>query len=183
MHLKFIGVKSNQKLIIPFKGLKSGEHTFEFDIDDHFFSEFEESEISNGKVHVEVILIKQSSLLQLKFNLKGIVRVICDRCLDDLDLPIDYQTNLFIKFGEETEEQTEEIMVLSYGEHEIDVSQLVYEYAHLSLPYRRVHPENELGESTCNQEMLKKLDDYLISEKKEDHDPRWDNLNNLINNN
>ena len=176
-------MKSNNRLIIPFKGLKIGTHTFVFDIDDKFFGDFQQSEINKGKVHVVVNLEKQSSMLQLEFVLQGTVFVACDRCLDDLDLHIDYNTNLFIKFAEQTEEQTEEILVLSYAEHELDVSQYVYEYAHLSLPYKRMHPDKENGESTCNKDMLKKLEEYLLPEKDETTDPRWNNLKDLMNNN
>lgn len=184
MHLeKNYDVKSKNKLIIPYKGLGIGKHAFVFDIDDKFFADFEESEISKGKVHVVVNLDKQSSLLQLEFILVGIVYVACDRCLDNLDLAVNYNTNLFIKFGEQTGEQSEEILVLSYAEHELDISQYIYEYAHLSLPYKRMHSDNENGESTCNKDMLKKLEAYLLPEKEVNSDPRWNNLKDLMNNN
>ena len=184
MHLeKNYDVKSKNRLIIPFKGLKLGKHTFVFDIDDKFFADFAESEIIKGKVHIVVTLDKQSSMLQLEFVLDGTVFVACDRCLDDLDLHIEYNTNLFIKFDEQTEEQTEEILVLSYAEHELDISQYIYEYAHLSLPYKRVHPDKINGDSTCNKDMLKKLEEYLLPEKEQDTDPRWNNLKDLMNNN
>lgn len=184
MHLEnFYGVKSINKLVIPFKGLKQGRHTFVFDIDDRFFADFPESEISKGKIHIVVSMDKESTMLQLKFVLDGTVIVACDRCLDDLELPVTFDTNLIIKFDEKSEEQTEEILVLSYSEHELDISQYVYEYAHLSLPYKHVHAENKKGESGCNKEMIKKLEEYLSPDKEENNDPRWDKLKNLMNNN
>ncbi|MDP4207418.1 MAG: DUF177 domain-containing protein [Bacteroidota bacterium] len=176
-------MKSNRQFVIPFKGLKIGKHEFVFDIDDKFFEDFPESEITKGNVHVEVELDKKSTMLQFEFRLTGSATVICDRCLDNLELPVEYETELFVNFGDETEEQTDEIIVLSHNEYELDIAQFIYEYIHFSLPYKRVHPDDENGESTCNKEMLKKLDEYIIHENENNTDPRWDDLKNLLNQN
>jgi uncharacterized metal-binding protein YceD (DUF177 family) len=121
-------------------------------------------------------------MLEFDFILKGSVIVTCDRCLDDLEVPVDFSSKLFVKFGDTTEEQTDEIIVLSHAEHELDISQYIYEFAHLSLPFKRVHPDKK-GKSTCNKEMLKKLDEYIIRNEQEETDPRWDDLKNLLNHN
>jgi uncharacterized protein len=175
-------VKSNRQFIIPFKGLKVGRHNFVFDIDDTFFDDFEQSEITKGKVHVEVDLEKKTNMLELYFSLAGDVMITCDRCLDEFEMPIEYDSELFVNFGDITEEQTDEIIVLAHSEFEIDVAQYIYEFVHLSLPYKRVHPLDKKGRSTCNKEMLKKLDEYIIRENDNNNDPRWDDLKNLMNN-
>jgi uncharacterized metal-binding protein YceD (DUF177 family) len=174
-------VKSNRQFVIPFKGLKVGRHNFVFDIDDTFFDDYEQSEVTKGKVHAEIDLDKRANMLELHFRLSGNVMVICDRCLDEFELPIKYETALFVKFGDVNEEQTDEIIVLSHNEFEIDAAQYIYEFVHLSLPYKRVHPNDSKGRSTCNKEMLKKLDEYIIRENEDDKDPRWDELQNLLN--
>ena len=153
-----------------------------FDIDDTFFDGFEETEIKKGNVKVETRLNKKVNLLEFDFYIKGVVSISCDRCLDDFEMQIESENKLFVKFGEQFEEQTDEIITLSFEEHEIDLSQFIYEYIHLSLPYRRVHPDDENGESLCNKEMLKKLEEYSVREE-EHHDPRWDDLKNLYMNN
>ena len=152
-----------------------------FDIDDKFFDDYEQSEITKGKVKAEVDLDKRTSMLEFHFRIAGNVTIICDRCLDEFEMPIEYEATLFVKFGDTSEEQTDEIIVLSHNEFEIDVAQYIYEFVHLSLPYKRVHPNDSKGRSTCNKEMLKKLDEYIIRENKEDNDPRWDDLQNLLN--
>jgi len=176
-------VKYNRQFVIPFKGLKSGKHDFLFDIDEKFFNSYEENEITRGKVHIEIQIVKNLTMLELNFFLEGTVTVMCDRCLDDLEIPVSYTANLYIKFGDTTEEQTDEILILSHNEFEIDVSQYIYEYTKLSLPYKRIHPDNETGVSTCNGEMIKKLDEYLIEPNIKNIDPRWDDLRSLLNNN
>ena len=175
-------MKSNRQFIIPFKGLKVGKHNFVYDIDDTFFDDYEQSEITKGNIHVEVDLDKKANMLELYFSIEGDVLVICDRCLDEFEIPIDYETELFVKFGDVSEEQTDEIIVLSHNEFELDVAQYIYEFVHLSLPYKRVHPDDSRGRSTCNKEMLKKLDEYIIRENDENKDSRWDDLKNLLNN-
>jgi uncharacterized metal-binding protein YceD (DUF177 family) len=98
-------------------------------------------------------------------------------------MPIEFATKLFVKFGETNEEQTDEIIVLSFSEHEFDLKQYLYEYILLSLPYRKVHPNDKKGKSLCNKEMLKKLNEYVIRGDDQTIDPRWDNLKNLFLNN
>jgi uncharacterized metal-binding protein YceD (DUF177 family) len=177
-------VKSNHQFIIPFKGLKVGRHDFSFEINDKFFDDFIDSEIKKGKVSVDVCLDKKTTMLELDFNIKGEVWVICDRCLDDFLLPIEYESKLYVKFGEATEEQTDEILILSHNEYEIDIAQFIYEFIHLSLPYKKLHPTDNKGKSLCNKEMLNKLNEYIIHKNEiNDIDPRWDDLKNLYLNN
>lgn len=176
-------VKCQSQYVIAYKGLKEGLHLFDFKLDDSFFELFENSEVEKGNVDIHVTLNKNISILEFIFELKGIVSVPCDRCLELVEMNIEHQTPLFIKFGEDTHEETDELYVISEQESEIDVAQFIYEFVHLSLPYRRVHPSDKSGESTCNKEMLKRLEELSVNDDKTDIDPRWNDLKNLFNNN
>ena len=44
--------------VIPFVGLKPGEHHFEFILEETFFKEFDHSEVDNGRFVVDVLLDK-----------------------------------------------------------------------------------------------------------------------------
>jgi uncharacterized protein len=176
-------VKDLMKYVIPFAGLKDGRHEFEFNVDDSFFDQFESSEIKKGKLIVLVILEKNPQILELDFFIKGMVMTICDRCLEELDLPLQYQGKLFLKFGEESYELTDEIMILSSSEHKIDISQYIYEFIHLALPYRKIHPDIN-GTSGCNSGMIQKLDSLAHNETKEkNYNPSWDKLKEIIDKN
>jgi uncharacterized protein len=176
-------VKDLKKYVIPFAGLKEGRHEFEFDVDDSFFDQFDSSEIKKGKLDVTVILLKYLQVLELSFNIDGLVKTICDRCLDEFDLSVKYEGKLFFKFGEESYELTDEIIILSSSEHEINISQFIYEYIHLSLPYRRIHPDiNEI--SGCNPGMIQKLESLKIDDLKEkNYNPSWDKLKEITDKN
>ena len=119
------------------------------------------SEISDASVNVQLTLIKHSSYFELNFDFNGWGEVACSRCLDPLRIDISSQAQMFVKYGEEFGEEysdDNDIVVLSYDEDRLNVAQYLYEYAHLSLPIRRVHPE----EKQCNAQMLAKLEQFLV---------------------
>ena len=184
----FLGVmKKLDEYSIAFKGLKEGEDLFEYDLDDAFFSLFEASQIKTGHLKASVKLNKQEQMLIFEFHIEGQVDSICDRCLDQVELPVQYDGKLFVKFGDTYDEPTEEIIVLPHEEHTINIARYLYEFIIISLPLRHLHPTDAEGHSGCNQEMLNQLDRYLInkpdtddSEQEEDPiDPRWAALKKL----
>lgn len=160
-----------EDFVIPFKGLGTGNHRFEFKIDDAFFESFEYFESEKGQVKVDLDLIKETSLLDLHFKLKGNVSLACDRCLDTVDFPVKGEFRLIVKFGEEYLEESEEVIVIPLNESRLDISQYLFEYINLMLPIQRVH--KNLDE--CNQQVIEKLENY----SKPQTDPRWDALKNM----
>ena len=91
--------------------------------------------------------------------------ITCDRCLDEFNFPVDYQTKLIVNFGKNKGEVTEEIITISESDHEINVAQYIYEFIHLALPMKKVHPDDEKGVSTCNGEVMKKLKEHTNTTK------------------
>ena len=150
---------------IPFKGLSLGSHVFDWTIDSAFFALYEMSEINDASIDARVTLLKHSRFLELHFALSGWAEVDCDRCLDTLRLALASDARLFVSFGEhagELDSDGNDVIVLPYDEDLLDVAQYLYEYAHLNLPMRRVHPDDANGESGCNAEMISKLNQYLV---------------------
>jgi uncharacterized metal-binding protein YceD (DUF177 family) len=165
--------------VINFGNLAPGEHEFEFEVKDSFFQRFENSVVQKGNVDVLVVVEKKESMLLLDFTMEGTVTVPCDRCLEDLDLDIEGYNELIVKVGEENAELSEDVIMISSKEHEIDVSQFIYEYITLMIPMRNVHDEEENGQS-CDPEILKELEKHLTHESPEPPpDPRWDALKNI----
>ena len=60
------------------------------------------------------------------------------------------------------------------------VTHYIYEAITLSLPLKMVHPDDEEGYSTCNEEAIKALENLAPAENK-DIDPRWDKLKSFKN--
>jgi superfamily I DNA/RNA helicase len=57
-------------------------------------------------------------------------------------------------------------LILPHGEHQIDVSQYIYEMIALSVPVKRIHPG--IKDGTLNTEALDKLNELKVSEVKEE---------------
>lgn len=169
---------------IVYQGLSEGRHEFEFDVDDKFFENLEYAEIEKGSLKVMVELFKKSTFLELDFQIDGMVELTCDRCLEEYNQPINFEGKLFVKFSEKETELADDVICLSPSDNELDISHYIYESINLSIPLKRVHPENEDGETGCNPEMLERLGNFNIDEPTdEDIDPRWDELKNLMANN
>ena len=162
-------MKSLKDYSVVFKGLKDGNHSFDFHVDNEFFGLFEDALYEDGEIDVVLNLNKSQQVLIFDFEMNGTLLTLCDNCLDDLSLAIDIESRLYVKFGDEYDEPTEDIIVTS-------------------LPIRHIHKVNEDGSSECNPEMVKKLSQYLVEnepqgEEGDEIDPRWDKLKSIIGNN
>ncbi len=165
-----------KEFVIPFIGLSTGNHRFSFLIDDKFFASFEEAEIGQAVVKVELDLNRMERMLVLNFSIKGSIRVTCSRCLGEFDLPVEGDEEFFVKFGDSYAEEDDNVMIIPERETHIDIAPLIYDYLHLMVPYRVVHPGDEHGVSGCDPEVIRHLDE-LSAEKEADH--RWDKLKDI----
>jgi uncharacterized metal-binding protein YceD (DUF177 family) len=185
-----VGKKSEYE--IAFVGLRDGKHHFHFKIDDTFFEHFDTTDIEGADLELDMELEKEPTMLQVRFQINGKLKVMCDRCTDSFFIPVNGQDDLIYKFTEK-ELDNEKVIALSPTATEIDITQPVYEFVSLLLPYKRVHPEGE-----CNEEMLNEINNYLMVEEDEEDDgideevmeeeqdeidPRWAELKKLKRNN
>ena len=168
---------------IQFVGLKVGEHVYKFEIDYKFFEYFQYNDFNNVGVSVDINLVKKSSFLELNFQANGSVNVNCDLTNESYAEKLHASFNLDVNFGDEYNDENDEILILPRGEYEINVAHYIYELIVLSLPQKRVHPGVEDG--TLDSDILKRLED--LSPKclknttpKEHIDPRWEKLKKLI---
>jgi DUF177 domain-containing protein len=165
---------------ISLNGLKEGHHIYDFKIDNEFFDQFEESEIEDGSIVVNIEMDKMSTHLDLTIRMLGGVKISCDRCLEVFYQQIDCENRLLVKYGNDTDITDPEIFTIPIDEYELDLQQHFYEYIHLALPIKRVHPDDNEGKSTCDPLMLDKLDEFTV-ESEEVLDPRWEELKKLTN--
>lgn len=157
-------MKNLKEFIIPFVGLKEGKHQFDYQIDDSFFEQFQFDEYQKVNVKVELVFHKKSTMMELCFVHKGTVNVPCNVTGENFDLKIKGKYNLVIKFGEEFNNDNEELLILPHGEFQVDVSQYIYESIVLSVPFKRIHPGVEDG--TLKTDALETLDKLAPKEEK-----------------
>lgn len=180
---------------IPLRGLSEGKHEFEYNLDDKFFSLIDDgtADVKKGAIKVIVHLKKTSTTFELNFDIKGIVNVPCDRCLDDMSIDVDTKNKLIVKFGKEYSEESDEIVIIPEDDGEINIAWFLYEFIVLSLPTKKVHPAG-----TCNKSMSSKLNKHKVRSNDDDDDddniddddnstedessftdPRWDSLKDI----
>lgn len=168
-------MRKRGEYIIPTKGLSLGSHRYAYEIDDKFFADFEHLDAEKGLLNLVVDLIVESSLLDFRFHFVGYVELQCDRCLDKFKLNVENDFRLIVKYGEQFEEISEEVIVIPSSESNVDLGQFIYEYINLMLPIKKVHSDDELDNGKCNKEMINQLNNYSGQK----NDPRWDVLKNI----
>lgn len=172
-----------KEFIIPFVGLKEGKHNFDFKITKAFFDFFGYEEFNDVAINVSMLLNKTATMLELDFEAQGTINVDCDLTSESYDQPIAANLKLVVKFGEEFNDENEDILILPHGEYEVNVQQYIYEMIVLGKPSKFIHPGVEDG--TLDTEILSRIEEYKIirentEEVNEDIDPRWNKLKNLL---
>ncbi|MEN8815959.1 MAG: DUF177 domain-containing protein [Nonlabens sp.] len=167
--------------ILSFAGLKQGKHQFKYEIDNAFFENFGFDEFNSSSITIDAQLDKRNTIMDLFLTATGSVNVNCDVTNEPFDLDIDTSMDLVIKFGEAFNDDNEELLILSHGDYEFNISQYVYEMLVLSIPHKLVHPGVEDG--SLESDVLDKLNELSVSSpednKSEEIDPRWEALKKL----
>lgn len=161
-----------------------GTHTFEYRLGKGFFAEMESSDILDADLDVALTVVHKSDVYDMTFDITGDITLECDRCLDEMQQPIDVEYHIVVKYGEEYCDDSDEVIEIPENENYFDVAPLIYDTVSLEIPIMHVHPEGE-----CNQEMdamLNQLEVGTGSEEESDVqeiDPRWAKLKELSENN
>ena len=166
---------------------------YEYQLDNQFFIDLDAPEVQKGQVNVVLKVRKTSGIYQLDFHTEGMVIVFCDRCLDEMEQPIDTDDRLRVKLGLEFSEE-DDMVVIPEEDGYINVAWFIYEFIALSIPMKHVHAPGK-----CNKEMVGKLSKHLrikgddeedlddveefASDEPQAIDPRWNELKKILDNN
>ncbi len=170
-----------KEFVIPFSGLKQGKHEYKFVINNEFFESFEYDEFNSANIDLHVILNKTSTMMELDFSASGVVNVNCDTTNEPYNQSVSSVLRLLVKFGEEFNNEDDEILILPHGDHQMNIAQYIYEMLVLAVPQKRVHPG--IADGTLKSEALDKLEELQpkeVRENNEENDPRWDELKKLL---
>ncbi len=186
-----MGTRSKAYLI-EFNKLVTGQNEFDFTLDKQFLSEFDYAPIDFCEVEVDLKLTKSEHMYDLKFDFKGKVRIACDTCAEDIDLPIHQKFGLLIKLSEANNFDDSEIIYIARTEIDIDLKQYLYESLLLALPPKK-NCDGLDDPKPCNEEVLDRLNHVEEFDEDEDemedgednspkdNDPRWNKLKDLLN--
>ena len=171
-------MNSLESLKIDLKGLVSEDTSLAFDLDDAYFAALDGAEVKRGSLHVSVSIRKATGFFELLFHTEGTVIVPCDRCLDDMEQPVETDNRLIVKLGSEYSEEDDVIVVPEDGGI-LDIAWIIYEFVALVIPIRHVHASGK-----CNPAMTKALEELSADRSSDEEsaqpiDPRWEKLKNL----
>lgn len=167
---------------------------YEYTLDNQFFADIDAPEIQRGKLKVVLNVKKSMGVFILNFHTEGFVIVPCDRCLDDLELPVNTDDTLKVKMGLSFSEEGD-FLVVPEEDGYVNVAWFIYEFIELSLPMKHVHAPGKcnkammgtLNKHLCTSAEEESLDDADLEEEPEDEsretDPRWDDLKKILDNN
>ena len=169
--------EENISYLIDIKGFSHGKQRFEFPLNMDFFDSMGNNRLSDTEDMSAVIEVERSgSRTEMTLKISGNVIVECDRCLNEIVIPMDIDNRIEVKFAEgldETDDDNSIIVDPNIGE--IDMSQLIYDTVMLSVPMVNYHIDGE-----CDEDIVNKLNEEREDEKKT---TPFSNLKDLMNKN
>lgn len=179
---------------VQLRGLSDGTHTFDFHLGRQFFENMENADVRDADLNVKLTVTARGGHFDFAFKIEGNVTTLCDRCLDDLVLPIDTSYHVMVEYGDDYNDD-DDLLIIPQSDNYLNVAYMIYDTVALAIPIKHVHPMGK-----CNKQMtalLRKhrtrgtgddaeLDNELIdeidnieSETSEPIDPRWEGLKDL----
>lgn len=176
--------------------LPQGVHEYEFHLDKLFFENMENPDIHDADLTVRLTVNHKADLYQMDFAVTGTITLICDRCLDDLVMPVDTTYSIAVRYGDDYNDDSDDLLIIPQSDADLNVAYMIHDTVALTIPIKHVHPMGK-----CNRQMsamLKKhrarrpddedaeLEETLIDEMdsmdtpdEQMTDPRWDALKNI----
>lgn len=132
---------------VPLKTMPEGTQEFAYHLDKQFFVNMESTDVHDADLDVKLDVVHKNDIYYLSFHITGTVTLICDRCLDDLILPIDTTYDIAVKYGDDYSE-TDDMLIIPGTDLTLNVSYMIHDTVSLAIPLKHVHP---LGK--CNRAM------------------------------
>jgi len=176
--------QKQEEFKLRISGIKLGKHSFSINCDKTFFEIADIPDVLEGLIEVQIEMEVFEKMITLNFHFKGFIQHPCDRCCEPVKIDLDFREKLLVKlvpFVEENEpNEDDNLWIINENEYELDVFNFVYESIYLAIPTRVLHPDDENGNSTCDPNILKKLEE--LSGKRDANktmDSRWEALKNI----
>ena len=166
------------EIIIPLHGLTRGGQEFDFELTDAFLEGFSRDVVEGLDCHTRLVAEQKGGWIEIHCTVTGQAKVECDRCLDELLMPVDIDEQLTIRFDAEPDEVVNEddnVIILREGTAEMDFAQTLYDLICVSLPMQKVHPEGE-----CNPAAISHLSDEAEAAKEAPANTPFSGLGELL---
>ena len=149
MHTKCVIMCSLESLKVDLRRLKDEVTTLTFNLNDAYFEALDGADVKH-----------------------------CDRCLDEMEQPVETDNRLIVKLGSDYSEE-DDLVVIPENEGILDMTWFIYEFVALVIPIRHVHAPGK-----CNPAMTKALEELSADRSSDEEsaqptDSRWEKLKSL----
>ena len=86
---------------LPLNGIPAGKSEFAWKADKKFFESYGNTEILDADLRVEAVVEKSGRYIGVDCQIEGSVTTLCDRCLEELQLPVSETVLRSVEFGSE----------------------------------------------------------------------------------
>ncbi len=149
-------MKQENDYTINLYAVKQSVYECEYELDNDFFKSLDQQEILGGNVHAQVQLNALRGRFLLRLHVEGEVRVLCDRCLDEMLQHVKGEEELPVELTNDTADA--DIVQVDPETGMLDLSWLLYELTEISLPIVCRHQSGE-----CNPQMEELLRTHLCT--------------------
>jgi uncharacterized metal-binding protein YceD (DUF177 family) len=176
--------------------MHEGTHRFDFHLEKQFFLDMESDDIRDANLDVALTVTYRNGIYALDFAVTGEITLICDRCLEEMQWPVDTTYKISVKYGETYCDGSDELLEIPESDNDLNVAYMIYDTVALTIPIKHVHPQGkcnhamsallrrhrtpDLANSDDDQDLL---DDDVDDIADAPTDPRWDALKDFNENN
>ena len=125
----------------------------------------ESADIHDADLKVKLTAVYRGDVYDLTFKITGNVVLLCDRCLDTMDFPIDASYHIMVKYGDDYNDDSDELLEIPQSDAYINVAYMLYDTVALAIPIKHVHPMGK-----CNRQMSALLKKHRARATGEDAD-------------
>lgn len=133
---------------LPLKSMPVGSQEFDYKIGKQFFVNMENNDVRDADINVKLIVEHKNDFYDLNFAVSGNLVVACDRCLDDLVLPVENSYHTVVKYGEDYNDENDDFLVIPESDNYLNVAYMIHDTITLAIPIKHVHPMGK-----CNRAM------------------------------
>lgn len=131
-------------------GLRDGTTKHRYTLDNTFFKDFKTDLFKDCKINVDLTLTKGSTQTEILFKVSGYTILPCDLSGRMFECPIENRYTLIVKYSDKTmEEFGDDVVYVFHGNQQVDLRQVIYDTVYLSIPSKRIHPEEKLAEGAA----------------------------------
>lgn len=181
-------LKGDTSIRISLSDLQVAPVKYSFQLADSFLQPFEQEEMEDLRADLSVSVLKTGGTIEVSFEITGSTTLICDRSAESFSFPLEVKEKIYLKLGDHFEELSEDVLLVPAAQHELEVTQYVYDFLMLAIPSRKIHPRFAGEDNSDEDEVLiyssepdAESDTEVIPDDAPDAsvDPRWEALKKL----